>query len=152
MKVQIFSDGSSRNNPGVSGYGTILVYGNYRKEISEGFKLSTNNRMELLGVIKGLEALKKDNLDVEITTDSKYVSDAVNKGWLFNWEKQNFKDRKNSDLWKRFLTSYRKHNVKMIWIKGHNSHPENERCDILATTESGKDIRLLKNDEGYSKL
>lgn len=149
MKVQIFSDGSSRNNPGVSGYGTILVYGNYRKEISEGFKLSTNNRMELLGVIKGLEALKKDNLDVEITTDSKYVSDSINKGWLFNWEKQNFKDRKNSDLWKRFLTSYRKHNVKMIWIKGHNSHPENERCDILATTESGKDIRLLKNDEGY---
>lgn len=149
MKVQIFSDGSSRNNPGVSGYGTILVYGNYRKEISEGFKLSTNNRMELLGVIKGLEALKKDNLDVEITTDSKYVSDSINKGWVFNWEKQNFKDRKNSDLWKRFLISYRKHNVKMIWIKGHNSHPENERCDILATTESGKDIRLLKNDKGY---
>lgn len=149
MKVQIFSDGSSRNNPGISGYGTILVYGDYRKEISEGFKLSTNNRMELLGVIKGLEALKKDNLDVEITTDSKYVSDSINKGWVFNWEKQNFKDRKNSDLWKRFLISYRKHNVKMICIKGHNSHPENERCDILATTESSKDISLLKNDEGY---
>lgn len=149
MKVQIFSDGSSRNNPGVSGYGTILIYGDHRKEISEGFQLSTNNRMELLGVISGLKALKKVNLDVEITTDSKYVVDSVNKGWLFNWEKENFKNRKNADLWKAFLIEYRKHNIKMIWIKGHNDHTENERCDVLATTESGKDINLLKIDEGY---
>lgn len=149
MKVQIFSDGSSRNNPGVSGYGTILIYGDHRKEISEGFQLSTNNRMELLGVISGLKALKKVNLDVEITTDSKYVVDSVNKGWLFNWEKENFKNRKNADLWKAFLIEYRKHNIKMIWIKGHNDHTENERCDVLATTESGKDINTLKIDEGY---
>jgi len=149
MIVQIFSDGSSRNNPGVSGYGTILVAGNRRKEISEGFQLSTNNRMELMGVIVGLEALKKDNLDVEITSDSKYVIDAVNKGWIFSWEKNRFKDRKNSDLWKRFLIAYRKHNVTMNWIKGHNDHPENERCDVLATTESGKNINNLKIDEGY---
>lgn len=149
MKVQIFSDGSSRNNPGISGYGTILIYGDHRKEISEGFQLSTNNRMELMGVISGLKALKKEKLDVEITTDSKYVVDSVNKGWLFNWEKENFKNRKNADLWREFLKEYRKHNIKMIWIKGHNDHPENERCDVLATTESGKDINLLRIDEGY---
>jgi len=149
MKVKIYSDGSSRKNPGVSGYGTILVYGSHRKEISEGFKLSTNNRMELLGVISGLQALKKENLEIEITTDSKYVVDSVNKGWLFNWEKQNFKDRKNADLWIKFLQEYRKHDIKMIWIKGHNNHTENERCDVLATTESGKNISLLKVDEGY---
>ena len=149
MIVKIYSDGSSRNNPGISGYGTILIAGSHRKEISEGFKLSTNNRMELLGVVSGLEALKKENLDVEITSDSKYVVDAVNKGWIFSWEKNNFKDRKNTDLWKRFLIQYRKHNIKMIWIKGHNDHPENERCDVLATTESAKDINLLKVDEGY---
>ena len=148
-KVKIWSDGSSRNNPGVSGYGTILVYGEHRKELSGGFKLSTNNRMELLGVIVGLEALKKDNLEIEITSDSKYVVDSVNKGWLFTWEKNKFKDRKNSDLWKRFLIEYRKHEIKMTWIKGHNEHPENERCDVLATTESGKNVNLLKIDEGY---
>ncbi len=151
MKIKIFSDGSSRNNPGISGYGTILVYGEHRKELSGGFKLSTNNRMELMGVIVGLEALKKENLEIEITSDSKYVVDAINKGWLFSWEKQNFKDRKNSDLWIRFLVEYRKHDIKMIWIKGHNEHPENERCDVLATTESAKNISLLKIDEGYKK-
>ena len=149
MKVKIWSDGSSRNNPGISGYGTILVYGEHRKELSDGFKLSTNNRMELMGVIAGLEALKKENLEIEITSDSKYVVDAINKGWIFSWEKQKFKDRKNSDLWIRFLVEYRKHNIKMIWIKGHNEHPENERCDVLATTESAKDISLLRVDEGY---
>ena len=149
MKVNIFTDGSSKNNPGVSGYGTILVYGEHRKELSDGFKLSTNNRMELMGVIAGLEALKKENLEIEITSDSKYVVDSINKGWLFNWEKQNFKDRKNADLWIRFLKEYRKHKIKMIWIKGHNEHPENERCDVLATTESGKAINLLKVDKGY---
>ena len=149
--VKIFSDGSSRNNPGISGYGTVLIAGKHRKEISEGFKLSTNNRMELLGVIKGLEALKKENLDIEITSDSKYVVDSVNKGWVFNWEKKSFKSRKNSDLWKRFLVEYRKHNIELFWIKGHNEHIENERCDFLATEESAKDISLLKVDKGYKK-
>jgi len=151
MVVKIYSDGSSRNNPGVSGYGTVLIYGEHRKEISEGFKLSTNNRMELLGVISGLESLKKENLDIEITSDSKYVVDSVNKGWVFNWEKNKFKDKKNKDLWIRFLTEYKKHNIKMIWIKGHNDHIENERCDVLATTESGKNINTLKVDVGYKK-
>jgi len=149
MQVKIYSDGSSRNNPGKSGYGTILIYGTHRKEISEGFKFSTNNRMELLGVIKGLEALKKDGLDVEITTDSKYVVDSVNKGWVFSWEKKNFSKRKNADLWIRFLKVYRKHNIKLFWVKGHNEHPENERCDELATKESAKDVSLLKEDIGY---
>ena len=150
MKVEIYSDGSSRNNPGVSGYGTVLVYGDHRKEISEGFKLSTNNRMELLGVIRGLQALKKDKLHIDITTDSKYVVDAVNKGWLFNWEKQNFKNRKNSDLWIKFLELYRKHYINMFWIKGHNNHPENERCDFLSTHEARKNVNLLQIDEDYN--
>ena len=146
--VQIYSDGAASPNPGVSGYGTILIYGEHRKEISGGFKLSTNNRMELLGVIKGLEALKKEGLEVEITSDSKYVIDSVNKGWVFNWEKKNFSGRANADLWKRFLISYRKHNVKMLWVRGHNEHPMNEQCDVLAVA-ARKNINNLKIDEGY---
>ncbi|NPV13189.1 MAG: ribonuclease HI [Ignavibacteria bacterium] len=147
MKVFIYTDGACSCNPGVGGYGTILVCGDLRKELSQGYKLTTNNRMELLAVIAGLEALKKDNLELEIISDSKYVIDSVNKGWVFNWEKNNFKNRKNSDLWKRFLVLYRKHKVKMVWIKGHNSHPENEKCDKLAVN-AYKQINLLK-DEGY---
>jgi len=147
MKVFIYSDGACSCNPGPGGYGTILVCGELRKELSQGYKLTTNNRMELLAVIAGLESLKKDNLGLEIISDSKYVIDSVNKGWVFNWEKNNFKERKNSDLWKRFLVLYRKHKVKMIWVKGHNSHPENEKCDKLAVN-AYKQINLLK-DEGY---
>ena len=150
MLVQIFTDGSAHPNPGAAGYGTILLYGTYRKEISQGFKLSTNNRMELMGAIAGLEALTKEGLDIEITTDSRYVVDSVMKGWCFNWERQKWKDRTNADLWIRFLVTFRKQkNVKMIWVKGHNNHPENERCDRLAVAASNKIDVLI--DTGYKK-
>lgn len=130
--ISIYTDGASRGNPGPGGYGTLLIYGRHRKELSQGYRLTTNNRMELLAVIIGLEALKQENLNVSVTSDSKYVVDAVEKGWVFNWEKKKFLKRKNPDLWKRFLKIYRKHNVKFHWIKGHSDHPLNERCDELA--------------------
>lgn len=130
--IQIFTDGSSRGNPGPGGYGIILVSGPHRKEISKGFRMTTNNRMELLSVIVALEALKKDGEQVIIFSDSKYVIDSVEKGWVFGWVKKNFHGKKNADLWKRFLQIYGNHQVKFRWIKGHNNHPENERCDEMA--------------------
>ena len=130
--IRIYTDGSSQGNPGPGGFGTILKYGRHVKEISSGFRLTTNNRMELLAVIVGLEVIKKSNQDVLVVSDSKYVVDAVEKKWVFGWEKSNFKKKKNPDLWKRFLKAYRKHNVSFEWVRGHNGHPENERCDELA--------------------
>jgi len=147
--VQIFSDGAASPNPGKGGWGSILLYGEYSKEMSEGYKLTTNNRMELLSVIKSLEALKKDNLDIVITSDSKYVVDSVNKGWVFAWEKKNFSKRKNEDLWRRFLPLYRKHTIKMVWVRGHNDHPLNERCDKLAVKARSGDNLMI--DEGYKE-
>lgn len=145
--VNIYTDGSSRGNPGPGGYGTILTFGQHRKELSEGFKNTTNNRMELLAVIIGLEALKGEGLLVTIFSDSKYVVDSVEKGWIWGWVKKSFKDKKNEDLWRRFITVYRKHQVKFVWIKGHNGHPENERCDVLAVDSAlGGN---LKDDFGY---
>ncbi|MBR4265339.1 MAG: ribonuclease HI [Bacteroidales bacterium] len=128
----MYTDGASRGNPGPGGYGVVLMSGPYRREISEGFKQTTNNRMELLAVIVGLEALKKDGMDVTIYSDSQYVVNSVEKGWVWSWVKSGFKGKKNADLWKRFLIVYQKHKVKFIWIKGHNETPENERCDRLA--------------------
>lgn len=145
--ITIYTDGASRGNPGPGGFGTVIKKGNRRKEISEGFRLTTNNRMELLAVIAGLEALLKPNLDVTIYSDSKYVVDAIEKKWVFGWVKKNFKDKKNPDLWKRFLKVYPNHNVKMVWVKGHAGNPENERCDYLATTAADGDN--LKLDLGY---
>lgn len=130
--INIFTDGSSRGNPGPGGYGAILVSGNHRKELSAGFRKTTNNRMELLSVIVALEALKKEGENVVIYSDSKYVVDSVEKGWVFGWVKKDFHGKKNADLWKRFLKVFPKHNVKFRWIKGHNNHPENERCDEMA--------------------
>lgn len=130
--IEIYTDGASRGNPGPGGYGTLLLYKGHRKELSEGFRHTTNNRMELLAVIIGLEALTWENCQVRVTSDSKYVVDAVNKGWVFNWEKINYKKKKNPDLWQRFLRIYRKHQVQFFWIKGHSMHPLNERCDELA--------------------
>jgi len=147
--ISIFTDGSSRGNPGPGGYGTILKSGTLVKELSEGFKLTTNNRMELLAVIKGLEALKKEGEEVIIYSDSKYVIDPIEKGWLFGWEKKNFKDKKNPDLWIRFLQNYRKHQVKFKWVKGHAGHSENERCDELAVNAAmGK---ILLEDKNYKQ-
>lgn len=145
--ISIYTDGSSRGNPGPGGFGTVIKKENRRKEISGGFRLTTNNRMELLAVIAGLEALLKLNLDVTVYSDSKYVVDAIEKKWVFGWVKKNFKDKKNPDLWKRFLKIYPKHKVKMVWIKGHAGNIENERCDILATEAA--DGTNLKLDLGY---
>ncbi len=133
-EVHIYTDGAAKGNPGPAGYGVIieLVGSTYKKEFYEGFRLSTNNRMELLAVIVGLEKLKQPQRKVLVISDSKYVVDAVEKRWVFQWEKINFKAKKNPDLWIRFLKVYRMHNVDFQWIKGHNNHPQNERCDALA--------------------
>jgi len=147
-KITIYTDGAASGNPGPGGYGTILICGPFRKELSAGYRLTTNNRMELMAVIAGLEALKKPGSDVEIYTDSKYVADAVEKGWLFNWESKQFRKKKNRDLWTRFLNLYRQHKVRFIWIKGHNNNPENEKCDKLAVAAS-KTEPLLE-DTGYT--
>ncbi len=135
-KLHIYTDGASSGNPGPGGYGVILLYGQARKELSEGFRRTTNNRMELLAVIAGLEAINRPGMQVEVWSDSRYVVDAVEKGWVFGWEKKGFKDKKNPDLWKRFLRVFRQHKVRFHWIKGHNQHPLNERCDELAVTAS----------------
>ena len=141
--VYLYTDGSSLGNPGPGGYGLRLEWAemSYVKEFSQGFVRTTNNRMELLAVIVGLELLKKQPLEVVVFSDSKYVIDSVDKKWVFGWEKKAFKDKKNSDLWKRFLKIYRKHNVNFQWIKGHNQHPQNERCDELAVIAAkGKNL------------
>ncbi|HJO70811.1 MAG TPA: ribonuclease HI [Flavobacteriaceae bacterium] len=145
-KINIYTDGSSIGNPGPGGYGIIMVLENnaYKKEVSQGFSLTTNNRMELLAVIVALENIKIINSNVEVFTDSKYVSDGVEKKWVFEWEKLNFKKKKNPDLWKRFLIIYRKHNVTFTWIKGHNNQPENERCDYMAN-KAARSSNLIKD-------
>lgn len=135
--IELFTDGASSGNPGPGGYGVILRAGNHYKELSAGFRKTTNNRMELMAVIVGLEALKKPGTDVTIYSDSKYVIDAVEKGWVFGWQKKGFAGKKNPDLWRRFLQVYRLHTIKFVWVKGHAGHPENERCDQLAV-EAGK--------------
>ncbi len=145
MRVHIYTDGACSGNPGKGGYGIVMEWVKdsavatgkiYQKEFSQGFRKTTNNRMELLAVIVALEQLKKEGLEVRVFSDSKYVVDAVSKGWLFNWQKKGFKDRKNPDLWRRFLLIYKKNKVKFEWIKGHNDHPQNERCDKLAVAAS----------------
>jgi ribonuclease HI len=146
-KITIFTDGAASGNPGPGGYGAILKSGKHYKEISQGFRNTTNNRMELLAVIVALESLKIGNSIVEVYSDSRYVCDAVEKKWLFEWEKKQFKKKKNIDLWQRFLQVYRIHKVKFHWIKGHANIPENERCDelaVLASQQSG-----LPADDGY---
>jgi ribonuclease HI len=137
-KISIYTDGSARGNPGPGGYGVLMLAGKHRKEISGGFRETTNNRMELLAVIIGLEALKNPGSTVTIYTDSKYVADAVTKGWVFNWEKKGFKKKKNPDLWRRFLLIYPKHNITFQWVEGHAGIPGNERCDELAVEASYK--------------
>ena len=137
-QVHIYTDGAAKGNPGPGGYGVVMemVGSPYKKEFFEGFRHTTNNRMELLAVIVGLEKLKAPKTNVLVVSDSKYVVDSVEKGWVFGWEKKYFKDKKNPDLWMRFLKIYRQHTVKFMWIKGHNNHPQNERCDELAVMAS----------------
>ena len=148
-EIHLYTDGAARGNPGPGGYGIVLEWPekNYRKEFSEGFKHTTNNRMELLAVIEGLKKLNESRLKVSVYTDSKYVADAFLKNWVFGWEKKGFKDRKNTDLWVALLKEYRKHEVSFHWIKGHNNHPQNERCDRLAVEASHSNN--LKVDFGY---
>lgn len=148
--ITMFTDGAARGNPGRGGYGTILIYKNHRKELAAGYRQTTNNRMELLAVIVGLEAIKKPNMKVKIFSDSQYVVDAINKGWVWNWQKKNFKDKKNPDLWKRLIPLFQKHDIEISWIKGHSGIPENERCDELAVACADGDNLLI--DEGYESI
>ncbi|MBN1117266.1 MAG: ribonuclease HI [Bacteroidales bacterium] len=149
-KIIIYTDGAASGNPGPGGYGVVLQSGKHYKELSEGFRLTTNNRMELLAVIVALETLKFIPSDVTVYTDSKYVCDAVEKGWVFQWEKTRFNKKKNPDLWMRFLTIYRKHHVSFKWVKGHANNPYNERCDKLAVEASKKSVMHV--DTEYEAL
>jgi ribonuclease HI len=152
--VTIYTDGAAKGNPGRGGYGVVLLASAgagvppYRKELSAGYRLTTNNRMELLAVIVGLEALKWDDTEVTVYSDSRYVVDAVEKGWVFGWERKGFRGKKNPDLWVRFLAVYRRHRVRFVWVKGHASIPENERCDWLAVAAA--ESHNLLEDTGYN--
>jgi ribonuclease HI len=148
-QITIYTDGAATGNPGPGGYGVVMMSGAHRKEISEGFRFTTNNRMELLSVIKALETIKTEGAHVTIYSDSKYVVDSVEKKWVLGWEKKGFTKRKNPDLWKRFLLIYRKHHVKFIWIKGHNANKENERCDQLAVAAAAQ--KNLPADSYYEE-
>ncbi|SEL15105.1 ribonuclease HI [Parapedobacter koreensis] len=134
--IELYTDGASSGNPGPGGYGVILRSPPHYKELAEGFRKTTNNRMELLAVITGLEALKKPGQEVVVFSDSKYVIDAVEKGWVHGWVKKGFAGKKNKDLWMRFLNVYKLHKVRFVWVKGHAGHVENERCDQLAVQAS----------------
>jgi ribonuclease HI len=147
MSIIIYTDGSAKGNPGNGGYGIIMMSGSYRKELKQGFKLTTNNRMELLAVIIALESVKKEDSEIIIYSDSKYVIDSVEKKWVFGWEKKNFNKKKNPDLWIRFLKIYRVQKVSFIWVKGHANNKENERCDFLAVEAA--DGQSLLTDQWY---
>ncbi|MBC7888040.1 MAG: ribonuclease HI [Ferruginibacter sp.] len=148
--ILLYTDGSSRGNPGPGGYGAILIWGGHRKELSKGFRLTTNNRMELLAVIAGLEAIKKNELPVTVYSDSQYVVNSVEKGWLKTWIKTDFKGgKKNSDLWKHYHELAKKFNIKFVWVKGHANNPYNHRCDELATSAADGKEKLI--DKGYEE-
>ena len=149
MSVVIYTDGSAKGNPGKGGYGVVLLAGKHRKELSCGYTLTTNNRMELLAVIVGLESLTRIKEEVTVFSDSKYVVDSVEKKWVFSWEIKNFAKKKNPDLWMRFLKIYRIHNVSFTWVKGHANNIENERCDYLAVSAS--ENSPLEADSWYEK-
>jgi ribonuclease HI len=146
-KITVYTDGSALGNPGPGGYGIVMISGKHRKDFSQGYQLTTNNRMELLAVIVALENIKNPGAEVTIYSDSKYVVDAIEKSWVFMWEKKGFKKKKNPDLWRRFLKIYSIHQVKLIWVKGHAGTPLNERCDQLAV-EAANSTNLLE-DSGY---
>ena len=145
--ITLYTDGACSGNPGPGGYGLVLIKGSNRKELSAGYRLTTNNRMELLSVIVGLESLKKEKSSVIVYSDSKYVVNAVEKKWVFSWEKKSFDKKKNPDLWIRFLKVYRKHHVRFEWVKGHSNVKENDRCDDLAVKAS--EAKVLDVDVWY---
>jgi ribonuclease HI len=148
MEVTIYTDGSSRGNPGPGGYGALLMSNGRMKELSAGYRKTTNNRMELMGVIAALSALKKDGLNITLYTDSQYIVKAVKEGWLNKWLATNFSGgKKNKDLWVKFYDLYKRHHIKFVWVKGHADNEYNNRCDVLATKAA--DGRNLLVDEGY---
>ncbi|NVJ84923.1 MAG: ribonuclease HI [Algoriphagus sp.] len=141
--ITIFTDGAAKGNPGPGGYGVVLKFKHHRKELSEGYRLTTNNRMELLAVIRALQEIKLPDIPVTIYSDSKYVVDAIEKGWLWGWQKKGFKDKKNPDLWRQYIPLHLKYKPKFIWVKGHAGHPENERCDQLAVAAAeGPNLKI----------
>lgn len=147
-RIQLYTDGSSRGNPGRGGYGAVLLFGRHRKELSKGYRLTTNNRMELLAVIAGLEAIKKNELPVTVYSDSQYVVNSVEKGWLKNWVKTDFKGgEKNKDLWMQYHELAKLFTIRFVWVKGHANNPLNNRCDELATAAA--DGKILLVDTGY---
>ena len=150
MEITMYTDGSSRGNPGPGGYGVVMMYGNKRKELCQGYRRTTNNRMELMAVIAGLEAMRKEGLHITIYSDSQYVVKAVKEGWLKKWIATNFSGgKKNKDLWLRFHALAQKHQLKFVWVKGHADNMWNNRCDVLAT--SAADGSGLLVDEGFEK-
>ena len=150
MKIELFTDGAAKGNPGNGGYGTLLRFGKNEKELSQGFRMTTNNRMELMAVIVGLEAITNKKYPVEIYSDSKYVVDSISKGWLTGWVKKGFKGKKNKDLWLRYLKAAEGMTINLNWIKGHNGHPENERCDVLAVNAA--ESKNLEIDEVFEAV
>lgn len=150
-QVHIYTDGSSRGNPGPGGYGIVMewVGKKYRREFSAGFRKTTNNRMELLAVIEALEKIKMDNVNITVFSDSKYVVDAINKKWIDGWIRRKWKNVKNVDLWKRFIKAYNRAPARFVWIKGHNDHPQNERCDKLAVSAATAAKDKLAVDKGF---
>lgn len=149
MSIIVYTDGAAKGNPGKGGYGVVLLSGNHRKELSQGFRLTTNNRMELLAVIVALEAIKTPGVKTVVYSDSKYVVDSIEKNWVFKWKTNNFKNKKNQDLWMRFLAVYKKEFVSFFWVKGHANNTENERCDFLAVQAS--ESAALEVDHWYEK-
>lgn len=147
--IEIFTDGSAKGNPGRGGYGVVMRFKGKEKELSQGFRMTTNNRMELLAVITALESLKTNKHKIKLYSDSKYVIDAIQKGWVFGWEAKNFNKKKNADLWKRYLQLHPKFNIEFHWVKGHAGHPENERCDQLAVNAADGSALLI--DEVFEK-
>ena len=149
MGITVYTDGAAKGNPGKGGYGVVMISGNHKKEFSQGFRLTTNNRMELLAVIVALEKIKIPKSKVVVYSDSKYVVDAIEKKWVFSWETKNFNKKKNPDLWIRFLKVFRVHRVSFIWVKGHANNKENERCDTLAVEAAEK--TSLQTDFWYEE-
>jgi len=147
QQLIIYTDGASRGNPGPGGYGIVMQWGQTRKEFSQGFRKTTNNRMELMAVIVALQMLTREGLDVVIYSDSSYVVNAIDKGWIWGWIKKGWKDVKNTDLWQEYLKHHSKHRIKFVWVKGHANNPMNNRCDELATAAA--DSRDWLVDTGY---